>query len=167
MQLCKRATGQRWDRDRCVCCTGLGLLRLRRLLPQNNNKKHWKRTAGSTARFAALPPAHRVRDNQQITRVSFNSSFCRQLKRKEIKPIKKSTHRINLSSPLQSKMADISSPISEDAGMPVASDLWASIALSRHHWTAFYWTLSDHSTQSVSGIDGRLYINSVGSKSTD
>lgn len=36
---------------------------------------------------------------------------------------KKGAHRINLSSPVQSKMADISLLVSEDAGMPLSADL--------------------------------------------
>lgn len=61
--------------------------------------------------------------------LSFECSCSTSLLGQDIKRIKEGSYRINLYSPLQSKMADISSPKREDAGMPFASDPKASATI--------------------------------------
>lgn len=63
MQLSRQATVKRGNRRASVFCSGLGLLRLRRLVPQNNNNEKRNRTATVYAPIFSLPFANRFGDS--------------------------------------------------------------------------------------------------------
>lgn len=77
MGLCTQATGLKGSRRACMfrSGSGLGLLRLRQLVPQNNNNEKRNRTATVCCRIFLLPSKNRFRDNHRVNCALLERAF--------------------------------------------------------------------------------------------
>lgn len=75
MRLCKQATGKKGNRRASVFWSGLGLLRLRRLVPQNNNNEKRNRTATVYSRTFPIQFPNGFRDTRRMNCILFKLAF--------------------------------------------------------------------------------------------